>query len=119
ASGVHFIVDSAGVPALILAAPGGLAIRGTLGLVAVPPSADYPLEVPWSSVLTRGQRVEGFVEGNSIPDIFIPQMIDLYVQGLFPFDQLLSFYRFDQINEAVEDLSRGKAIKAVLETGAV
>ena len=116
--GVNFIVDSAGDPALILASLTGLAIRGTLGLVAVPPGVERPLEVPWSNFLAQGQRVEGFVEGNSIPDIFIPQMINLYVQGLFPFDQLISLYRFEAINDAVEDLRRGVAIKAVLEMGA-
>src|SRR5262249_23705870 len=88
--GVNFIVDSAGVPALIDSALGALAIRGTLALVAVPPSTDRRFELPWASLLSRGQRVEGFVEGNSIPDIFIPQMIDLYAEGLFPFDQLIS-----------------------------
>jgi aryl-alcohol dehydrogenase len=115
--GANFIVDSAGVPALIDGALGGLAIRGTLGLVAVPPSVDRTLEVPWYSALNRGQRVEGFVEGNSVPDVFIPQMIDLYTQGLFPFDQFIIFYRFDEINEAVADLQHGKTIKAVLVTG--
>jgi aryl-alcohol dehydrogenase len=118
ARGVNYLVDSAGVPALIGAALGGLAIRGTLGMVAVPPSVDRKLEVPWSGVLAQGQRVEGFVEGNSTPDLFIPQMIDLYAQGMFPFDQLISFYRFDEINAAVEDQRSGKAIKAVLLTGA-
>src|SRR5262249_27247589 len=99
ARGVDFIVDSAGVPDLIGATLSGLAIRGTLGLVAVPPSADRNLELPWSSLLARGQKVQGFVEGNSIPDLFIPQLIDLYAQWLFPFDQLISFYRFDDIND--------------------
>ncbi len=61
--------------------------------------------------------MEGFVEGNSVPDVFIPQMIDLYTRGLFPFDQLISFYRFDDINEAVADLQHGKTIKAVLVPG--
>jgi aryl-alcohol dehydrogenase len=117
ARGVNYIVDSAGVPALAGASLGGLAIRGTLGLVAVPPNVDRTLEVPWSSFLAQGQRVEGFVEGNSIPDIFIPRMIDLFAQGLFPFDQLISFYRFDAINEAIEDQRQGKVIKAVLVTG--
>src|SRR5262249_45607465 len=54
--GVNFIVDSACVPALISAALGALAIRGTLGLVAVPPSVDRKLEVQWSSFLAQGQR---------------------------------------------------------------
>jgi aryl-alcohol dehydrogenase len=117
--GVNYIVDSAGVPDLIAAALGGLAVRGTLGLVAVPPSMDRTLEVPWHGVLARGQRVEGFVEGNSVPDFFIPQMIELYAQGLFPFDQLISFYRFEEINEAIADERSGTTIKAVLETGLV
>src|SRR5262245_50922998 len=66
--GVNFIVDSAGVPDLIAASLGALAIRGTLGLVAVPPTADRQLDLPWARVLSKGQRVEGFVEGNSVPD---------------------------------------------------
>jgi aryl-alcohol dehydrogenase len=117
--GVNYIVDSAGVPALIGAALGGLAIRGTLGLVAVPPGADRTLELPWSGLLSRGQRVQGFVEGDAVPDVFIPRMIDLYAQGLFPFDQLVSFYRFDEINVAIEDQRQGKVVKVVLLTGAV
>jgi Zn-dependent alcohol dehydrogenase len=69
------------------------------------------------AALSRGQRVQGFVEGNAVPDVFIPQMIDVYTQGLFPFDQLIRFYCFDEINEAVADLQHGKTIKAVLVTG--
>jgi aryl-alcohol dehydrogenase len=63
--------------------------------------------------------VEGFVEGNSIPDVFIPQMIDLYTRGRFPFDRFICFYRFDEINEAVADLQHGKTSKAVLVTGSM
>jgi Zn-dependent alcohol dehydrogenase len=51
--------------------------------VAVPPSAEKKVDVPWASVLLQGQTVRGFMEGNSIPDIFIPQMLDLYAQGRF------------------------------------
>ena len=58
---------------------------------------------------------EGFVEGNSVPDVFILQMIELYTQGRFPFDQLINVYCFDEINEAVADLQHGKTIKAVLD----
>ena len=42
-------------------------------------------------------------------------MIDLYAQGRFPFDKLISFYPFDAINQAVEDQRVGRAIKPVLE----
>jgi aryl-alcohol dehydrogenase len=45
-------------------------------------------------------------------------MIDVYVQGRFPFDKLISFYPFGEINNAVADQPAGKAINAVLEFGA-
>jgi len=59
--------------------------------------------------------VQGYVEGNSIPDIFIPQLVDLYLQGRFPFDRLITSYPFNDINQAVADQLSGKTIKAVLE----
>jgi aryl-alcohol dehydrogenase len=113
--GVDYIVDSAGVPALISATLGSLARLGTLGLVAVPPTADRKLELPWFSVLLQGQVVQGFTEGNSVPDMFIPQMIDLYREGKFPFDKLIRVYPFKEIDHAIEDQRSGKTIKAVLE----
>jgi aryl-alcohol dehydrogenase len=64
--------------------------------------------------LLNGRTVLGVVEGDSVPEIFIPQLIDLYAQGRFPFDKMLKFYPFDQINAAAEDSERGKIIKAVV-----
>jgi len=58
--GVNFILDAAGVDTLIAMALTGLAGRGTLGLVATPPSPDRGLNVPWASVLVKGQVVRGF-----------------------------------------------------------
>ena len=50
-----------------------------------------------------------------MPDIFIPQLIDLYKQGKFPFDRLIKFYSLEQINEAAEDSEKGITLKAVLK----
>jgi aryl-alcohol dehydrogenase len=114
-AGADYIVDAAGAPSLMGPAIGGLGKLGTLALVAVPPTVDRTIELPWLPTLLQGQSISGFVEGNSIPDVFIPQMIELYRLGRFPFDRLLEFYPFDKINEAVEDQIAGKVIKAVLE----
>ncbi|MBP1881851.1 NAD(P)-dependent alcohol dehydrogenase [Sinorhizobium mexicanum] len=115
--GVDFIVDCAGVAGLLGAAILGLGKLGTVALVAVPPTSDRKLEVAWFPTLLQGQSVRGFVEGNSVPDIFIPRMIELYVQGRFPFDKIIKTYPFDQINRAVEDQLTGATIKAVLKAG--
>jgi len=117
-AGVNHIVDCAGVTPLTGEAIKALAIGGMLGLVAVAPLPDRKLEVPWFDTLLQGQIIQRFSEGNSIPGIFIPEMIDIYVQGRFPFDKLISFYPFGEINNAVADQPAGKAINAVLEFGA-
>jgi aryl-alcohol dehydrogenase len=113
--GVNYIVDAAGVDPLLRMALGGLAIRGTLGLVATPPGQDRKLELPWGNLLLQGQAVRGFIEGDSVPDIFIPRMIDLHAQGRFPFDKFVRFYPFNEINRAVEDQLNGRAIKPILQ----
>ncbi|MBW9051063.1 NAD(P)-dependent alcohol dehydrogenase [Rhizobium mesosinicum] len=113
--GFDYIVDCAGNAGLMTASLLALGKLGVLALVAVPPAVDRKLELPWFPTLLQGQSVRGFVEGNSIPDIFIPRMIDLFAQGRFPFDKLVTKYRFDQINEAVAHQLSGKTIKAVLQ----
>lgn len=55
----------------------------------------------------------GVIEGDSIPKIFIPQLIALYKQGKFPFDRLVQFYELDQINQAFADSASGAVIKPV------
>lgn len=113
--GVDVIVDAAGVNSLIGAAIGGLAILGHIALVAVPSAAGKSLELPWLPFLLAGQSVQGYIEGNAISEVFIPQLIDLYLQGRFPFDRLISFYPFQEIERAVADQHAGKIIKAILE----
>lgn len=56
----------------------------------------------------------GVVEGDAIPKLFIPKLIEYYKQGRFPIDKLIKFYPFEQINEAMEASSRGECIKAVV-----
>jgi aryl-alcohol dehydrogenase len=35
-------------------------------------------------LIMNGRTVEGIIEGNDIPDLFIPRLIALYKQGRFP-----------------------------------
>jgi aryl-alcohol dehydrogenase len=58
--------------------------------------------------------LRGIVEGDSTPRIFIPRLIELYVQGRFPFDKLVTFYPFANLNDAIADSETGKVVKAVV-----
>jgi len=49
-----------------------------------------------------------------VASTFIPILVDLFLQGRFPFDKLCRFYEFDQINQAMEDSEKGITIKPIL-----
>ncbi len=68
--------------------------------------------------LPGGRRVFGVIQGDAVPQRFIPYLIKLHRQGRFPFDRLVTFYDFDDINRAIADAKRGKTIKPVLRMGA-
>ncbi|WP_245998435.1 zinc-binding dehydrogenase [Halalkalicoccus subterraneus] len=61
-----------------------------------------------------GRNVKRVIEGNSTPDLFISDLIDLYRAGKFPFDELVTYYDFEEIERAVEEQEAGKVVKPVL-----
>jgi len=67
-----------------------------------------------NDVLIPGKTVCGIVEGDSVPDVFIPRLIELYNQGRFPFDRLIEFYDLQEINRAAENSEQGTVLKPVL-----
>ncbi len=110
--GVEYSIEAVGSPALLRQAMDALAIRGTCALVGVAPyGRDVQVEM---AALLPGRRLVGVMEGDSVPQVFIPQLVDLYVAGRFPFDKLVRYYPFEQINQAIEDSEKGTTIKAVL-----
>jgi aryl-alcohol dehydrogenase len=61
-----------------------------------------------------GRTVRGIIQGDSVPDIFIPRLIELHLQGRFPFDRLIKFYTLAEINQACADSEEGVVLKPVL-----
>ena len=111
--GLNFCLDTTGLPKVISDAFGALGARGRLGLVGVSPAGSRIELDPWA--ILSGRVVEGNMEGDVIPDVFIPYLIDLQKQGRFPFERLISaFGDLASINAAVEATSSGEIVKAVL-----
>jgi len=78
---------------------------------AVAPGAEVPLD--GLGLLLKDIR--GNHQGSSIPELFIPQLIDLWRRGEFPFDRLLSrTYRLSEIDQAMVDMERGEVIKPII-----
>lgn len=116
AGGADFAVESSGRPAVLRQAVDALDKRGVAGIVGAPPlGTDVALDI--NDLLIGGKQVRGIVEGDSVPGTFIPQLIDLYMAGRFPFDRLLKAYDFDAIETAVADSESGVTLKPVLLMG--
>lgn len=67
-----------------------------------------------NELMGAGKTLVGLVEGCSVPQVFIPKLLELHKKGMFPFDRLISYYDFAKIETAFEDTHSGKVIKAVL-----
>jgi aryl-alcohol dehydrogenase len=71
-----------------------------------------------NNLMIPGKGIRGILEGESVPDIFIPQLIELNAQGRFPFEKRMKSYSLDQINQAVQDSERGDTIKPIIRQSA-
>ena len=82
--------------------------------VVVGGGGDVTLNVE-HDVMGHAKSLLGVVEGDSNPKLFIPELLKHYRAGRFPFDKLITYYDFDDINTAMRESTGGKAIKAVLK----
>ncbi|AMM21842.1 geraniol dehydrogenase [Frondihabitans sp. PAMC 28766] len=112
--GAQYGFDTTRIPAVIAAVLNALGNQGVLGLVAIPADPTASMSLPLIPALLLGLTVKGIVEGDSVPDEFIPQLMSLYQEGRFPFDKLITKLPFDQINEGMKAQHDGTAIKVVL-----
>jgi aryl-alcohol dehydrogenase len=111
--GIEYTLECTGNPKVFRQAVDSLMMGGTCGLIGVAPMG-VEVSLDMQTVLDA-RTIRGIIEGDCNPDIFIPQLIELYKQGRFPFDRLLKFYSLEKINEAAEDSEKGKTLKAVLK----
>ena len=110
--GADFSLECAGNPKVLRQAVDVLPRCGVCGLLGVvAPGTEVSLDM---DLIMNGRTVRGIIEGDAVPDLFIPKLIELYKQGRLPFDRMITFYPFDEINRAVEDMEKRRVIKPVL-----
>jgi aryl-alcohol dehydrogenase len=109
--GAEFALDTTGQPAVIRTAVRALRQRGIAALVA---GATPELSFDTLDLLAGCKSVRGVIEGGGSARVMIPRMIDLYMQGRFPIDRLVRYYRPEQINDAVRDSLAGGVIKPII-----
>ena len=109
--GVHYSIDTTNVSGVVRQATDCLRIGGSYGHVG---GAGTEITISTSTLLF-GRKMIGIVQGDSVPDVFIPRLVELYRQGLFPFDKLVTFYELADINKAVSEMYAGICVKPILK----
>lgn len=111
--GMDYTLDTTGIPAVLRQAADILGIGGTVALVGAPaPGTEVSFEVGGS--LLKGWRFRTIIEGDSVPQVFIPQLIALWKLGKFPLEKLTKTFPFAEINDAFDASASGDVIKPIL-----
>jgi aryl-alcohol dehydrogenase len=103
--GVDYLVETTGSPKMQQLAVDVSNPHGVVALLTGESGTDS---------LPEGRKTLGIIQGDAVPQHFIPKLIKLYQAGKFPFDRLVKFYDFSEINKAIADARRGDTIKPVL-----
>jgi aryl-alcohol dehydrogenase len=107
-SGVDYVVESTGSTEMERLAVAVLKPKGRVALLTGNMATQS---------FAGGRKAFGVIQGDAVPQRFIPKLIDLYRAGRFPFDRLVKFYPFTAINRAIADARKGDTIKPVVRIG--
>jgi aryl-alcohol dehydrogenase len=64
--------------------------------------------------LVKGWTFKTVIQGSSVPQVFIPKLIDLWRDGRFPMDKLMRNYKLEDINAGFADSASGATVKPVI-----
>ena len=109
--GVDHALDATANARATETAIAALAPRGALCLTA---ASRERISLNARHIMLGGRRLMGAVQGEAISKAFIPKLIDLHLQGRFPFDRLLQPYPLAEINQAMADSEVGRVVKPLI-----
>jgi aryl-alcohol dehydrogenase len=110
--GVDYSFETTGIAGVFTQAIEALGVRGTIGYVTGGSKPERTFDA--RRFMASGKRMIGILEGDAVPDLFIPYLLKLYQQGRFPFDKIVKFYPLRKINQAFTDSDSGRTIKPII-----
>jgi Zn-dependent alcohol dehydrogenase len=87
---------------------------GTAVIVGMPPNDDVEVSLNAHN-LTWGRTVKGSFMGSTRLAVDVPRLVELYLTGRLKLDELITDrYPLAEINEAIEAMERGEALRNVI-----
>ncbi|MFF2952396.1 NAD(P)-dependent alcohol dehydrogenase [Kitasatospora sp. NPDC057965] len=111
--GAQHTLETSGSVRALRQAVEALAVGGTCGVVGAPPAgSEVGLDVP--GLLARAPRIVGVNQGASVPERFLPALVDLFRAGRLPVDRLVRTFPFGAVEDAAAAAESGEVVKPVL-----
>jgi aryl-alcohol dehydrogenase len=112
-TGVQHALDTTGVPAVFNQMTNSLRILGH-GVLVGASKVGTQASIDVGTRLASGIRVSLVIEGDAVPQEFIPRLIALHKAGVFPFEKLTRTYPLEEINRAFADSAEGTTLKPIV-----
>ena len=115
--GVEYAFEAVGNANVLAQAYSATRVGGkTIGIGV--PAATQQLSLPAITLVVMEKTLLGSFMGSSIPRRDIPRLIDLYMAGKLPIDELLSpAVELEEINTGLDRLAQGSAVRQLLHFG--
>src|SRR5699024_1698763 len=84
-NGTDFALETTGAAQCIKESANAIKPRGIDAVVGI--AGDVTFNVN-DDIMAESKTITGVIEGDAIPQIFIPKIVKYYQKGLFPFDKL-------------------------------
>ncbi|KAF5244085.1 hypothetical protein FANTH_7840, partial [Fusarium anthophilum] len=111
--GSSITIDTTGNMGLIKAGLEFTSNRGQLIFIGVPP-LDAMMDLHLVTFLQTGKVIRGTIEGDAIPGEYLPRMVQWYREGKLPINKLVSYYKPEDFETALNDMKVGKTVKPVI-----
>lgn len=110
---MHVSLDTTGVQTLARQSWDFVRVHGKVLQVGLAgPEATW--DISMSDHMNSGKQIIGCVQGDSVPQEYILQLIDWFRHGKLPVDKLVSLYPVADYQRALDDMREGRATKPVL-----
>ena len=112
--GADYVFVTVGSPAAVSQALSLTRRGGTVVLVGMPP-AGATAPIPVGDVADNGQRLLGSNMGSTRLGVDVPRLVARYREGRLKLDELITArYPLERINEAIEAMEGGEALRNVV-----
>lgn len=111
--GLDIAIDTTGFLPLITAGMEMLTPGGQVLMIGLPQS-QADLAINPMQILIKAFSVKGVILGNADPQEFVPKMVEWYREGKFPIDQLVRYYKAEDVEKAMKAMHEGGVVKPVL-----